>query len=138
MKRFKSNKTSLIFLLIALGVLLGLILCIAVCFATSFGIIPGRPKEDYWALVNDRVKIGDDRDQAIQALSDEAWYHGTCRYGNDMIDDLFVFGPQGPRGTVIGISSLKEDDKFVVSSMGVVGESLRGTFAGCLPPEVMP
>jgi hypothetical protein len=61
-----------------------------------------------WAVARSRVRIGDDREDALIALSD-AWFHSECESGTKILD-LFFYGPHDPeRVQVVAINSQKED-----------------------------
>jgi hypothetical protein len=68
---------------------------------------------DPTAILN-RVRQGEDREQALLALSD-AWYHSTCNYLDGSVDDVFLYGPRNREWvTVIRVRSVPSGDQLVV------------------------
>jgi hypothetical protein len=63
---------------------------------------------DYVEILS-RVHEGDERELALQALSD-AWYHSECKFLNGAVEDLFLYGPKERDGvTIISILSRRTE-----------------------------
>ena len=110
----KSQTFRLVLLL--LGIILLLVMCGIgwdILFGTEF-ILPRAiwpTSDDVYHRVIARIKIGDERSQVIQSLSD-AWYHGVCDHSQISIekyrgyDDIFFYGPQTfEQATLVIVSS---------------------------------
>jgi len=93
----------------------------------------------YWDMVNDRVKVGDDRDQAIRSLAyTGAWYHGEYLFSDQSImQDCFFYGPQQRElTTMIIILSRRVHGQFIVYDISRADSEMlaAGTNRYCLPP----
>src|SRR5690349_21342413 len=126
--------------LLSCGVVLGgvLLLCATLLFGS--GIIPSGffellPVSDnsYVVQARARVKVGDERAQAIQALSD-AWYHGVCEHGDKFVEDLFFYGHKNIKQvTVVLVMSRTQDGKKIVDFVGSPENNELHLYE-CLPP----
>jgi hypothetical protein len=80
------------------------------------GCMSNEEPVDYEAILS-RVHEGDERQQALPALSD-AWYHSECRYG-DIVEDMFFYGPKHPdKVTIVSVLSEPHDGQFRVYLVG--------------------
>ena len=65
-----------------------------------------------------RVRTGDERQHALQELSD-AWFQAQYVFSSGEIEDVFPYGPREPEEvTVIGIRSVPRDGHLVVERVG--------------------
>jgi hypothetical protein len=72
---------------------------------------------DYVEILS-RIHEGDEREQALQALSD-AWYHSECRFLDGAVEDLFLYGPKERDSvTIIGILSEPHGERLIVKQAG--------------------
>jgi hypothetical protein len=63
------------------------------------------------------VSIGDLREEAIEILNAEAWYHQPCK-NRSSIDDLFFYGDQHyDRADIVIVNSILEDGRYRVSKI---------------------
>lgn len=89
------------------------------------------------AEILDRVNEGDEREQALQALSD-AWYHSECRSPGGMVQDIFLYGGKRPDTvTVIGIFSESTGGRQIVQLTGTYDNyflDIPDYFEQCVPP----
>jgi hypothetical protein len=94
------------------------------------------PVDVYFRSVSSRVHVGDDRADAIQALSD-AWYHGECDYlDGTVIDDIFIFGPHDrDHAVVIEITSKLQEGGVKVTNMGLLESEMFASRTECLPAD---
>ena len=88
----------------------------------------------YLEIARSRVQIGDNRDQAVDALSD-AWFHTECRYPNGVIIDLFFYGPQDrDKVEVISVKSEEtENNDSQVVFVGQVESYMLHLYDECVP-----
>lgn len=82
-----------------------------------------------------RVQIGQERGQALKAYND-AWFHGVCKYTDDVIDDVFLYGSHNirdvdvlvvrshPSGGMMRIDNVSSADRDLLRQYG---------FESCLP-----
>jgi len=74
---------------------------------------------DYVEILS-RVQEGDDRQQAIEKLSD-AWYHTECPFSDGAVEDIFFYGPRDRESVnliMIGILSEPQGDTLKVTRTG--------------------
>jgi len=91
---------------------------------------------DPWMeMVKSRVRIGDERDNAVRALSD-AWFHTECRVVNSTtIRDLFFYGPHDrDKVKVVLVVSKEKDDRATVTFIGGVENYMLHLYDYCIPP----
>jgi hypothetical protein len=113
----------------------GLCVCLALLGGEPLAsLVEARP-DPYWAAASSRVQIGDDRDAAVQALSD-AWYHGVCNESAEFADDLFIYGSHSPyAATMILVSSNVTEGKMRVSRIGIIDTDFFNIHRECLPSD---
>lgn len=81
------------------------------------GCTAEKDRVDYMAILS-RVHEGDDRQRALQMLSD-AWYHSECILNAGVIEDIFLFGPKNrDKVTIISILSEPRGDRLIVYQTG--------------------
>lgn len=68
-----------------LTLVIGLVLIISGCTVK-------REHVDYVEILS-RIEVGDERQEAINKLSD-AWLHAECPFDNGAIEDIFFYGPR--------------------------------------------
>jgi hypothetical protein len=87
-------------------VLLGLLLLMIACQASPLD------------KARESVSVGDLREDAIEVLNEEAWYHQPCQY-RDSVDDLFFYGDQRyDKADIVIVFSILENGEYRVSSIG--------------------
>lgn len=87
-------------------------------------------------MARSRVRIGDERDEAVQALSD-AWYHADCRYSDGSGEDLFFYGPRNrDEVNVVLIHSKVVDRKAIVDFIGGVENYMLHLYEHCVPLHI--
>jgi hypothetical protein len=90
-------------------------------------------EDAYIEMAQNRVKIGQDRDKALAALSD-AWAHAECYYPSGNADDLFFYGAREPGEVrIILVVSTPVQGKRVVKFVGIVEEYLLRSYDHCVP-----
>lgn len=86
----------------------------------------------------EEVPIGMSRDQAIEILSQEAWYHQPCP-NQITIDDLFFYASrQFSKAQVVIVRSEPINEVYVVYDLGTFDESnaWRAAYRDCLKLEM--
>jgi hypothetical protein len=84
---------------------------VAGCMLTEEPVDPGE--------ILSRIHEGDDRQRALDALSD-AWYHSECGYV-DSVEDILFFGSKHPdRVTIVVVRSSRQDGQLKVDLAGTV------------------
>lgn len=92
--------------------------CLLLCGLVISACATREEPVDYKAILS-RVHEGDERQQALQALSD-AWYHSECTLLYGHVEDTFLYGPRDrDRVTIIGVYSKPQGGKLVVDHTGV-------------------
>ena len=83
------------------------------------------------------VQIGDERDDAILALSD-AWFHTECKYASSTeIEDLFFYGHKTLDGVrVVVIQSNLDDARQVVTFVGSIESYILHLYNHCTPHPI--
>lgn len=72
---------------------------------------------DYEAILS-RVQEGDERQQALNALSD-AWYHSECKFLDGAVEDMFFYGPKNrDKVTIVSVSSEPSGGQLIVYHVG--------------------
>ncbi|MBN1976056.1 MAG: hypothetical protein JW918_01535 [Anaerolineae bacterium] len=95
---------------------------------------------EYYEMACSRVKIGDRREDAVQALSD-AWYHGECDYLSGLephfIDDVFFYGPPNrpEYARMVIVLSKSVDGTLIVTDIGTAESYRLLEYEACIPPE---
>ncbi len=99
--------------LLALGLFIG-----ACCGFLVPVLIAVFQHEDYITIAKSRIQVGDERGQALGALSD-AWFHSECNYLDGAVDDLFMYGTRNPESvTVVVVTSELSEGKLLVTFVG--------------------
>jgi hypothetical protein len=84
-----------------------------------------------------RVKEGDARAEAVEALSD-AWYHSTCDWSGLAVQDVFLYGAHDRRWvTIVVVYSRPTDSDLVVDGQGIFDNDLIASLESdttCQPP----
>ncbi len=117
----------------ALSLLIGLI---ALDFLLGPGIFLSPAKPDpILEMAQSRVHIGDERNTAIQALSD-AWFHTECRSTDSAtIRDLFFYGPHNRDDVKIVLVVSKEvNNTSLVVFVGGEENYMLHLYDNCIPP----
>ena len=87
---------------------------------------------DPWEVARSRVRIGDNRKDALIALSD-AWFHSECE-SETKIRDLFFYGSHDPEQVqVVIVNSQKEDGNRTVIFVGSVENYMLHLYNDCIP-----
>lgn len=81
-----------------------------------------------------RVHIGDEREQAVQALSD-AWYYAPCPVNNGAWDYFLYGGRTRDTFQVVSVHSTLKNGKYIVDFVGS-DEPKRVLIGGCIPDSV--
>ena len=64
-----------------------------------------------------QVSVGMAREEAIEILSCEAWYHQPCEHRSS-IDDLFFYGDHRyDKADIVIMTSVKKDDAYEVVNL---------------------
>ena len=79
------------------------------------------------------VSIGDSREDAIEILGAEAWYHQPCQYRGS-VDDLFFYGDQRyDKADIVIVFSVVENGEYRVVNIGSFETYLwHKQFADCI------
>jgi len=115
-----------------------LILCIWLFLSALLvsGCVSREEPVDYEALLS-RVQEGDERQQALNALSD-AWYHSECKFLDGTVEDMFFYGPKDrDKVTIVSVSSEPSGGQLIVYQVGTYeGYFLNNPSFGtlCHPP----
>ncbi len=82
------------------------------------------------------IPIGASRDEAIRALSGEAWYHQSCT-AKDTIDDLFFYGSHGyDEADIVIVVSTTQDGSYRVVQIGSFEpNSWHAAYRDCVDQE---
>ncbi len=81
------------------------------------GCMPNEEPVDYEQILS-RVHEGDERQQALRALSD-AWFHSECRFLDGRVEDIFFYGPKHPdKVTIVTVLSEPQDGQLKVYLVG--------------------
>lgn len=114
--------------------LIGLIVANLLSGLGNFLLLPTNP-DPWMEMARSRVRIGDKRDDALQALSD-AWFHTECRVVNSTtIRDLFFYGPHDrDRVEVVLVVSREKNDRTIVTFIGGVENYMLHLYNYCIPP----
>ncbi|MCU0521865.1 MAG: hypothetical protein MUF84_14385 [Anaerolineae bacterium] len=95
------------------------------------------PAEDqsYVDIARSRIAIGDERTEAIHALSD-SWFHSVCTYGDDVtVLDLFFYGPHNhDEAEIVIVESRGTPERATVTFVGLVEAYMLHLYEDCTPP----
>lgn len=81
------------------------------------GCMPNEEPVDYEKILS-RVHEGDERQQALRALSD-AWFHSECGFLDGRVEDIFFYGPKHPdKVTIVTVLSEPQDEQLKVYLVG--------------------
>lgn len=84
-------------------------------------------------IAQSRIQLGDERDKAVQALSD-AWYHADCRFADGSGEDLFFYGLQNPTDVrIVLINSKIVNGKAVIDFVGGLEPYMLHLYDRCVP-----
>lgn len=128
-------------IVIGMGCVIFLIVCLlAIDFLFGTGILlpprvlPARP-ESHLEMARSRVQIGDERNSAIETLSD-AWFHTECkRAGSTVVQDLFFYGPHDrDQVKIVLVESKMIDNETSVVFVGLVENYMLHLYDYCTPP----
>lgn len=89
-------------------------------------------------VVRSRVKIGDDREKALQAMVDAgAWATVKCgELEYEVIDDYYFFGPKDRKNVIAWMTiSIYKDRRYVIDFIGNNRDSIDVP-EHCLPHEL--
>ncbi len=88
-------------------------------------------------VARSRIQLGDERDKAVQALSD-AWYHADCRFADGSGEDLFFYGLQNTTDAkIVLINSKIVDGKAVVDFVGGLEPYMLHLYDRCVPLPII-
>lgn len=126
---------------ISMGCTILLIVCLlTVDFLLGTGIlIPPRAlpaeQDPLLEMAWSRVQIGDERNDAVQVLSD-AWFHAECRSADSTtIRDLFFYGPHNRDDVkIVLVVSEEVDNTTSVVFVGGVENYMLHLYDHCIPP----
>jgi len=100
---------------------IGLALCCVLLLVSALTIVGCARDEEQFDYVEilSRICEGDEREEALEALSD-AWYHSECRLLYGDVEDIFLYGPkERAKVTVISIYSKPRGEGLVVDHTGI-------------------
>jgi hypothetical protein len=90
-------------------------------------------EDSYLASARQHVALGDERHEAIKALSD-SWYHSACAYPDGSFDDLFFYGPQElDKVRIVAVHSRLESGRTSVHFVGLIESYMIHLYARCIP-----
>lgn len=131
--KIKSVVTLAVIIGCVLLLLIGLIVSDAL-LGTGIFPIPAKP-DPIFEMAQSRVHVGDERNDAIQALSD-AWFRAECRSPNStVIRDLFFYGPHNLDDVkIVLIVSEEVSDTIQVVFVGGEENYMLHLYDDCTPP----
>jgi hypothetical protein len=89
--------------------------------------------DPYLATAREHVALGDERQEAIKALSD-SWYHSECAYPSGSFDDLFFYGPKEfDKVRIVVVNSRLESGRTTVHFVGLIESSMVHLYERCIP-----